>query len=89
MLLLTSERVVFGWGSNASGQLGLEGLPFANTPTEITSLRGRSIVKVRRRPESKPKFNTETAAPRLPSEPIRQRHIIHNRYLAVEMYLRF
>lgn len=45
---LTGEGLVFTWGGNTHGQLGLDRPAPAPVPapTEVTSLRGKSIVKV-------------------------------------------
>ena len=47
-IALTAERTVFAWGSNTQGQLALGTQPEESiqSPTEIMSLRGKSIHKV-------------------------------------------
>jgi len=45
-LAVTDVGVVYGWGSNDKGQLGLEGFTATFTPTVITGLMGKKVVRV-------------------------------------------
>ncbi len=41
-----AERMIFSWGENQHGQLGLGHTDPVMTPTSVVSLAGKSIVKV-------------------------------------------
>eukprot|EP00301_Raphidiophrys_heterophryoidea_P022040 c6292_g1_i1.p1 GENE.c6292_g1_i1~~c6292_g1_i1.p1 ORF type:complete len:436 (-),score=95.26 c6292_g1_i1:316-1623(-) len=45
-LAVTDAGVAYGWGSNDKGQLGLEGFTATYTPTVITGLMGKKVVRV-------------------------------------------
>jgi len=45
-LAVTDAGVVYGWGSNSKGQLGLDGFTATFTPTIITGLVGKKVIRV-------------------------------------------
>jgi len=45
-IAVTDQGVVYGWGSNGKGQLGLEGFTATYSPTVIIGLMGKKVTRV-------------------------------------------
>lgn len=45
VIVVTTERAVFTWGSNNKGQLGHDDLQTRTKPTVVETLKGKSIAR--------------------------------------------